>query len=214
VIATINRTGDVLTESSAACWRRHLDAAMAELLEGDGDERERLANAAASFRAALTAYRGWPAATRTEADALRAMLVAEGRFEATVAMMSDERLRETSDGLWRFCQAALAEEEPPSRGGPDLDGIEKLREAKALVAGDGLDRARLRAAAHLFWSAEFHCDSWPAELRSGAEALTAKIFRHGPIDQAVVGMSHEAAAEVKGLLLRLCDEAERLARVS
>ncbi|HEX6986887.1 MAG TPA: hypothetical protein VF170_16035, partial [Planctomycetaceae bacterium] len=76
-------------------------------------------------------------------------------------------------------------------------------------AGDGIDRERLRTAAHRFWSAECQCDSWPPELRAIAESLTAKIFRHGPIDLAVERMSDEAAAEIKRDLLHLCDAAER-----
>ncbi len=90
-----------------------------------------------------------------------------------------------------------------------LDGIEFLREARGLLDGDGLDRRKLRIAAHRFWSAEFHCEEWPFELRRMAESLTAQIFRHGPIDEAFRRMSDEAATQIRLDLIRLCDDAER-----
>jgi hypothetical protein len=89
-----------------------------------------------------------------------------------------------------------------------LEGIELLREARSLLNGDGLDRRKLRIAAHRFWSAEFHCEEWPWELRRMAEDLTAKIFRHGPIDEAFRRMSDEVALQIRQDLIKLCDEAD------
>lgn len=212
IVGTKYRIGEAVTEPEAASWRRNLGDVVTELLEGDADERQRLAKAVASYRVALTAYRGWPAGLRAASDALRAKLVVGGRFEATVAGLGEERLRDVSDELWRFCQTALADDGgvPTNGKADDVDGIDKLRQAKALLASDGRHRGTLRAAAHLFWSAEFYCESWPAGLRTMAESLTAKIFRHGPIDAAMLRMSDAAADEVKRDLLRLCEEAERL----
>lgn len=91
-----------------------------------------------------------------------------------------------------------------------MKGAEHLRKAcTALRGGSGDPRERLRTAAHHFWSAVFHIDSWPAELRPSPEALTARIFRYGAIDQAVDRMEDATVAEISGELLRLCDDAER-----
>ena len=201
--------GEAGSKPRAMVWKRLLDDAATELLSGDGGERERVEKAAVFFRVALTAYQSWSDDRQARADSIRAKLVTEGRFEATVAKMSEERLRDVSAELRRFCWSALSEDggKLTNESEGNLDGIDKLRKAKEIV-GDSLDRARLRAAARLFWAAEFHCDTWPPGLQATAEALTAKIFRHGPIDDAVLRMSDEAAAEVKQELLRLCDEAE------
>ena len=90
-----------------------------------------------------------------------------------------------------------------------MKGADRLHQARDVLHGGGGDpRNRLRVAAHHFWSAVFHADSWPAALRSHAEALTAKIFRYGTIDQAVCRMGDKTAGEISRDLLRLCDEAD------
>lgn len=189
----------------------HLQQALIELLEGDGNDRERLTIAAASFRLALTSYLKWPSELQTDADLLRMKLTRAGHFEATIARMNEAALREVSDELWRFCQNGLLEfgEEWLDGRADSLDGIELLQEAKALLAGNGCDRENLRSAARRFWSAEFFCDTWPHELRSMTQEITAQIFRHGPIDEAIYKMSE---AELNGLkldLLRFCQTAEQ-----
>jgi hypothetical protein len=91
-----------------------------------------------------------------------------------------------------------------------MKGAEHLRKASGVLrGGSGDPRDRLRTAAHHFWSAVFHIDSWPAELRPTAEALTGRIFRYGAIDQAVDRMGDKTATEISQELLRLCDDAER-----
>lgn len=91
-----------------------------------------------------------------------------------------------------------------------MQGIDDLRKAKGILHGQtGDGRDRLRVAAHFFWSAVFHSESWPADLRSKAETLTARIFRYGTIDQAVCRMGDATAAEIGGELIRLCEDAER-----
>ncbi len=92
----------------------HLGNARTELLEGDGDERLRLLYAARSFRDALNDYRDWPTAVQVQADSLRMRLgverplVGRGPIAEAVAAMSDERLREVSDELWRFCEFSIS----------------------------------------------------------------------------------------------------------
>ncbi len=91
-----------------------------------------------------------------------------------------------------------------------MKGGENLHQARVVLHDDDADpRNRLRVAAHHFWSAVFHLDSWPASLKSRAEVLTAKIFRYGTIDQAVCRMGDKTAAEISQDLIGLCDEAER-----
>lgn len=130
--------------------------------------------------------------------------------------MGNETVTEVSNELWHFCQLVLAfeagcEMEADGKAKESaLQGIELLREARALLDDDELNRRKLRIAAHRFWSAEFHCEGWPFELRRMAENLTAQIFRHGPIDEAFRRMSHEAAVQIRQDLIKLCDDAERV----
>lgn len=203
-------------EAGLACtyrvsWASHLEQALIQLLEGVGDDRKRLTIAAASFRRALTSYLKWPSELRTDADLLRMKLTRSGCFEATIARLDDTALREVSDELWRFCQNALLDfDEVQLEGSADnLDGIELLREAKSLLAGDGCDRDKIRAAARRFWSAEFFCDVWPHELRAMTQDITAQIFRHGPIDDAIYKMSEAELIALKLELLHFCDKAEQ-----
>lgn len=187
---------------------RHLCSARRELLEGDGDERDRLRIAAREFARALVDYPNWPARSQAVADRLRAKLLAGGGPDAAVRRMDEETLREVSDELWRFCE--IAEPCPWDRTAADVKGIEHLREARTALYGENGDlRDRLKAAAHRFWSASFHVETWPSGLRTKAEALTARLFRHGKIDDAVGRMGNKTAGEISQDILRLCDEAER-----
>lgn len=94
-----------------------------------------------------------------------------------------------------------------------MKGIEHLcRAAESVRAPGGDGRDRLRVAAHEFWAAVFHVESWPEPLRSRAERLTGRIFYYGNIDEAVRRMGDRTAAEVSHEIARLADEAEGLAR--
>lgn len=189
-------------------WSDHLCKARIELLEGHGDDRERLANAAREFAMALASRREWPLEMKATAGSLRAKLTAEGRLSESIAAMDEQSLREISDRLWRFCEIA----EPCPWEGPaaEVRGIEHLREAReALYGEDGNVRDRLRTAAYRFWSAALHVESWPEHLRARAEALSVKIFRHGKIDESVGRMGDKTAAEVSQEMLGICDDAEQ-----
>jgi hypothetical protein len=197
---------------------QHIHDAAAELLEGDGDERDRLQRAVACLEAGLRDYALWPTTLREKADAHRSQLTRRGCFESVVSRMRNEAVREVSNQLWQFCQLVLAfqadfEMDRDKQAETSLvEGIDLLREARVLLDGDQLDRRKLRIAAHRFWSAEFHCENWPWELRRMAEDLTAQIFRHGPIDEAFRRMSDEAAQQIRQNLIKLCDDAERACR--
>lgn len=189
-------------------WTSHLCKARFELLEGDGDERERLVHAAEQFRAALAARANWPPAVRLRADALRSRLFAGGGVSEAITRMDESTLRETSDALWQFCE--VAEPCPWDAEALGVRGIEHLREARtALHHHEGDLRERLRTAAQRFRAAVFHAESWPESLRATAEALTAKIFGHGKAEEPVRRMGDKTAGEISQEILRLCDDAER-----
>jgi len=190
------------------CWSDHLCKARIELLEGHGDDRERLENAAREFARALAARNEWPMGMKAWAGSLRSRLTSSGSVGETIAGMDEATLRDVSDGLWRFCEVA----EPCPWEGPaaEVRGIEHLREAReALYGPQGTARDRLLAAAQQFWTAAFHVESWPETLRTRAESLSAKIFRHGKIEESVSRMGDKTAAEVSQELLGLCDDAEQ-----
>ena len=136
----------------------------------------------------------------------------DGRASAadTVARMSDELLRQTSDELWGFCE--IAEPCPWDDAGAKVRGIEHLREARAALRERGGDvRERLRIAASGLRAAVFHAESWPEALRIAAEALSSKIFRKDDAKpgEAVGRMGPKTAAEICHEILQLCDDADR-----
>lgn len=187
--------------------KNHLCNARIGLLEGDGDERERLAEAVRDFNAALAEYPSWPVGLQVRADVLRARLPSVPRSREAVALKDDGTIRELSNELWRFCEVA----EPCPWDGPAaaVRGVEHLRVARQELAdrGHGI-RERLSAAARQFWLAVLQAESWPAGLRERAEALSARVCPSGRVDQAVVRMGDRTAAEISREMLGLCDEAE------
>lgn len=193
--------------------------ARVELLEGDGDERERLLRAARDFLSAAEKSRGWPADVRRRAEPLLAAFLRHGGPEESVARMTEETLRQVSDELWRFSE--VAEPCPSDAAGAKVRGIEHLREARAALDADGAVRDKVRAAARRLREAVRHAGPWPDGLRVRAEALSARIFRHGGRDGGPAGerqglagggevrrMRDESAAEISTELLGLCDDAE------
>jgi len=190
-------------------WRDHLCRARFQLLEGEGDERERLAHAADEFQLAFATQTDWPPTLRRRAEVLRAKLFSN---ESTTAdrLAHEQSLRETSEQLWRFCE--IAEPCPWDAAAAGVRGIEHLREARAALHGEtGGAKDRLLTAATSFRAALFHVEMWPDALRSAAEALTAKFARYGGDrhDDAVRRMGDRTAGEISHEMLRLCDDADR-----
>jgi hypothetical protein len=192
-------------------WRDHLCRARFQLLEGDGDERERLTHAAQEFQLACSQETDWPPAMRSRAEVLRRTLLSKEWSSAADCRVSEETLREASEQLWRFCEVA----EPCAwdSAASGVRGIEHLREARAALHGPiGAQTDRLRAAASSFRAALFHVESWPDALRSAAEALTAKLARYGigwQHEEAVRRMGDRTAGEISHQMLQLCDDADR-----
>ncbi len=190
-------------------WRDHLCRARFQLLEGDGDERERLTHAADEFEQACAAQTDWPPAMRSQAEALRGKLHLKP-WSAGGCRVSEETLRDASEQLWRFCEVA----EPCAwdSAASGVRGIEHLREARAALHREtGAPKDRLKAAASSFRAALFHVESWPDALRSAAEALTAKLARYGigRHEEAVRRMGDRTAGEISHQMLQLCDDADR-----
>jgi hypothetical protein len=77
-------------------WRDHLCRARFQLLEGDGDERERLTHAADEFEQACAAQTDWPPAMRSQAEALRGKLHLKP-WSAGGCRVSEETLRDASE---------------------------------------------------------------------------------------------------------------------
>lgn len=190
-------------------WRDHLCRARFELLEGDGDERERLARAADEFRRAFATQSDWPPTVRRRAEVLRSKLFSKESMTGE-RLACEVSLRETSEQLWRFCE--IAEPCPWDAAAAGVRGIEHLREARAALHGQsGAAKDRLLTAATSFRAALFHVEMWPDALRSAAEALTAKFARYGCSrhDDAVRRMGDRTAGEISNEMLRLCDDADR-----
>lgn len=190
---------------------RQLCEARIELLEGEGDERERLLVAARCFLAAVERGRRWPPELRVDAEALKTRLLRRGTPEASVAEMNEETLRHVSDLLWRFCEVA----EPChwDAAGAQVRGIEHLREARAALHGaEGDVRDRLQAAVRGFRAAVLHAGAWPAGLREKAEAVTARLFRepNGKPEDAVRRVGDKTAGEISLDILGICDDAEEV----
>ncbi len=178
-------------------------------MEGDGDERQCLARAAVEFEAALGAAADWPPEMKGSTEALRSRLIPHGRPEPAIARMSDETLREVSNALWRFSEAA--EPCPWDEFHAQVRGIEHLREARGVLYGESGDlRDRLRAAASGFRAAVLHAGSWPEALRARAESLSSRLFHGGGTkpEEAVRRMGDKTAAEISIDLLGLCDDAD------
>jgi hypothetical protein len=190
-------------------WRDHLCRARFELLEGDGDERERLAHAADEFRLAFATQSDWPPVMRSRAEVLRSKLISK-ELTAADRLACEESLREISEQLWRFCE--IAEPCPWDAAAAGVRGIEHLREARTALHGQsGGAKDRLLNATTSFRAALFHVEMWPDALRSAAEALTAKFARYGSDrhDDAVRRMGDRTAGEISHEMLRLCEDADR-----
>ena len=80
--------------------------AKTELLEGVGEDRERLAAAARDVHAALADEADWPAGLRASADAVRAVLPCPRTLPAAVAAMSDDAARKAANLVWALCLEA------------------------------------------------------------------------------------------------------------
>lgn len=190
-------------------WQSQLCRVRFELLDGDGDDRERLKQAAREFHAAYSARAQWPDGLRRRAERLYARLFA-GRTMSDLDRIAEDELRDLSDQLWQFSE--VAEPCPWDAAAAEVRGIEHLWEARGLLhKQEGDLKERLRAATRSFRAAALHVESWPDALRSAAEALTARLSKYGSDkpDETVRRMGNRTAGEISQELLRLCDDADR-----
>lgn len=190
-------------------WQSQLCRVRFELLDGEGDERTRLEQAAKEFRSAYGARATWPPELRRRGERLFARLFV-GNSLIALDRVDEEELRDVSDQLWQFCE--VAEPCPWDAAAAGVRGIEHLWEARGLLhKQEGDLRERLRAATRSFRAAALHVESWPDALRSAAEAITARLSKYGSEkpDESVRRMGNRTAREISQDLLRLCEDADR-----
>lgn len=91
-----------------------------------------------------------------------------------------------------------------------MEPIAHLRKAKQAIQSEGSAKSRLQTAAHEFWNALFDLETWPPELREGAQHITSVILADGCIGETVNRMDEETAQETLQRLSDFCDKAESI----
>lgn len=91
-----------------------------------------------------------------------------------------------------------------------FDGLDQIREAaESLAVMDEKLRARLTDAGQSFWSATFHYDDWPANLRRRADRILEHILAEGPVKETIRRMDIEKARETAREILEFMVDFEK-----
>lgn len=91
-----------------------------------------------------------------------------------------------------------------------VEGLENLRRARAVLEDEDCEREALLKAAGEFWTATFDSDSWPVELQVKSLPARFGLIRDGSIEETLRHLDDEQLRRLCRELVEVADMADRL----